>query len=128
MLRGVIDLVILLQQVSTSTAWDATPSNGLSRTNSMPDNFGSSTNGAAGQQAAAMPTTFTVTTGDVIMRTTSGEGPAASEALVCPCDQNAFYILQSMVIFYIDKACIPFLEEIARSVTCVHAGCKEQWF
>ncbi|EIE21793.1 CG-1-domain-containing protein [Coccomyxa subellipsoidea C-169] len=66
-------------QVGTSTAWDAAPASGMSRTNSVPENFGSSSNGAAGQQPAALPTMFTVTTGDVITRTASGEGAVALE-------------------------------------------------
>lgn len=69
----------MLQQVGTSTAWDAAPASGMSRTNSVPENFGSSSNGAAGQQPAALPTMFTVTTGDVITRTASGEGAVALE-------------------------------------------------
>lgn len=124
---GLLYLVIFLQQVSSSTAWDATPSNGLSRTNSVPDNFGSSTNGAAVQQAAALPTTFTVTTGDVLMRTVSGEGPAAAEAVVSRLVHFVSSSTEWVVHFILKEDLTPSLEDVARSVMCIHACiCRKQ--
>ncbi|BDA47093.1 probable calmodulin-binding transcription activator 2 at N-terminal half [Coccomyxa sp. Obi] len=67
------------QQTSSSTAWHAAPSNELSRTSSVPDNFGSSTSRQAAQQAVAMPSMFTVTTGDIVMRMAPDGETSASE-------------------------------------------------
>jgi len=70
------------QQSASSSGWHAASCNGMSRTNSAPDNFGSSTNSEQAQQPVAAPTRFTVTTGDIVMISTSVEDAAPMQTLV----------------------------------------------